>query len=1226
MVTTLSVDVKTNAITVTTVGQVTIGAVTAKATVSTNTDGSSTMTTTPTSPVSLKNMLGASGDKAPSNNLFGSQGSVGPRLVSLGLATGKLSGASMTASWGGNSTSSTIQFSGHVPLSSGLPRGTTMAVTVTKSGKSSPIATTTLKVPNGQLSSLLSTTSTVDITKVSILGNLQLSNVTLTISNISEASTTPPGSMTMIFALPFPGVNESIPTVAVVKDGVLNISIQPTDQLTVRTAIDRFVSDPVYQANGSAILQALPKVPAGMVDPLSLEVSGMVFVTKTRTTRSVQTNQTTRVRFTASLPPGNRFTVIPNLLTLTNVKGHIDFNPLYLSDPVVFTTSGYAVLGNFSSMSVTLSGDATHLNASANLHAKSISLPSLASSLFQGSLLPPRSPLNADAFFTSKLTLSSANLSIIWERGGDIDLTFSGAMSSPALTVQFMVLGFNSTNCTLALAGHVGSISVNSLTQALLGFDMSYVPLLATLQIPDLVVFMANSSSNLQKIGRTIHFTNFRIRQLVIPEAGLFVFFPLTLRSARKTLVKAELSSTRVSMEIFNDVKGAALQSIPQHINIKEAMDTLASTVTIVGFDLPPSFPDVFNIDLNNILYVPDEDKLSFEVVIPYAIELVPGFVNLTKVRAAFTINTTDVFKFDFTASGEFSIGPAQIMTSIAKLGPVYIVKAWPSNNYIDLLHIAKVIGGSILPSGDIQASLQKANLDKFGIGNPLLTFQLGANGTHLSLQGDPVVGSLPSAKVFIGFFDMFTNDSIIVTNFDVPSVSLAKLVKTFDPTMDISGIPVIGTLILPRVQVTWCNVSCTQISLSDMAIVAPRLVALGNLPQFGVDLNFQLTLPNIKNPFRLNANLNFGSVSFKQPSFPDFPKLLAGLPSWTADLPDVRASLGPLSLTPPSFPKLSIGQWITALLGVQLPPLNLPFGFPDPMKIGLDSLNFDPSTDILSFQLSFPFDVKLFGGVLNLLKGFQIKMSAPLPFQKDMFNFDISGIAKLGANLSFNFRMTRIPGLGFTFSANCLAPTVGFVDLVGAFGSIAVDPLQNPIVGALKMAGLDKFTIGNLSFSASFLNKTFIQFSGLPNFGGWSGSMIEIVFPNAFSINSSLIFAMSTPSVQLSSLVKTFVPTLDISQVPFIGSLQVPKLSIMIANTTILPSLRVDKLFKFSFAQRLAADDRYQPKLHVLNGAAASCATRPDRSFGPFRQRNQIQDTCIRSRHCQTPQASSDF
>ena len=238
----------------------------------------------------------------------------------------------------------------------------------------------------------------------------------------------------------------------------------------------------------------------------------------------------------------------------------------------------------------------------------------------------------------------------------------------------------------------------------------------------------------------------------------------------------------------------------------------------------------------------------------------------------------------------------------------------------------------------------------------------------------------------------------------------------------------------------------------------------------------------------------------------------------------------------------------------------NNPFNFKmSNFTIDIDSLELAVGTAPVS-------DVQLVPGYLSVS---DVTTEVRIYVERD----EVTGANRFGLNgfglaatwwiggTGLDFKLTKVGGTFYFYGA----PRTGTVPIGSFFSTLGEAILPDgPVKSTLEKSGLDEFSLENTRFRARYskLEGFALALSGRPTIADWSAFDMTVLFHRYRSVPwreglAMNVVTMATilDSFRLSTVVKTLVG-LDVSEIPVLGSLVVPRLGVVVSTDDVAPNL----------------------------------------------------------------------
>ncbi|XP_065177980.1 uncharacterized protein LOC135808686 [Sycon ciliatum] len=444
------------------------------------------------------------------------------------------------------------------------------------------------------------------------------------------------------------------------------------------------------------------------------------------------------------------------------------------------------------------------------------------------------------------------------------------------------------------------------------------------------------------------------------------------------------------------------------------------------------------------------------------------------------------------------------------------------------------LIGTAGLPVADLQSALEAANLDSFDITN--VEFLVTNEGGRLCIKvsGNPVLpafeGVPMSAEIKaidVGWPNRSVSFSFLVDG----SINVATAIKGFIPTLDLTGVPGISSLQLPEFA---------------MSFRRPRigLPALPPLPNFRVP-NIRLPSPKLSIPRLQLPGINFNANFQPQlPSLPDLFSISAGI------------GVGPLCLNLKNEADGSAAS-LTAVLQVIFPSLDISsLGIPDTfqnlLSVEVEELCYNSTLRTFTAALRYPGTIEMVPskpGYVSLTNT-MVRVVVDASRRPVRFDFSAASEASLGTfPLQVSFKRDRSGS--FMFSATPVQDTITSRDIVSSFGSAGSD-----LASALDDLQLSDVTLSNLLITAFNRPDLTLRFTATVSYRDLPSVTFELVLSKPFTSQSLLALGIRTTSATLANVVKSVIPSADISDLPFVGDFTVPAVGVLLSSRNV-PEIR---------------------------------------------------------------------
>ena len=233
---------------------------------------------------------------------------------------------------------------------------------------------------------------------------------------------------------------------------------------------------------------------------------------------------------------------------------------------------------------------------------------------------------------------------------------------------------------------------------------------------------------------------------------------------------------------------------------------------------------------------------------------------------------------------------------------------------------------------------------------------------------------------------------------------------------------------------------------------------------------------------------------------------------------------------------------------------------FVNPVNWPLEFLDYDDETKTVTIRGAYASPVEVIPSFLTLSQvTVQVTLTVhsgnPLSRSKSnlkvsLAGFEVSGQCIVG-NSQFNVTITK-DSEGLTIVGSPNPSTVSVASFLGALGETNFLP-----DGLADSAGLDSFSLQQTAFTAFYSKSTgyAVSLTGFPTINGWASFQLTMLLQRLVGQKSVVTMTAVFPSFPLSSLVDQLTG-IDISSIPVIGSLTLPKAGVVISSRKLHPSL----------------------------------------------------------------------
>lgn len=339
---------------------------------------------------------------------------------------------------------------------------------------------------------------------------------------------------------------------------------------------------------------------------------------------------------------------------------------------------------------------------------------------------------------------------------------------------------------------------------------------------------------------------------------------------------------------------------------------------------------DSFVVDLKAKVF-----SIATREFIAQTITVIPQLLGLSEAKAAITVavNTDPGVlqskRLNLTAlevTGTWRVGNSAFKLQVSKNGNAYKLVGMPESGTLHVGDFFGLLNVALLPSGPLETPLQNGGLGTFSLQQTTAMIKYDkAKGYVVGLKGRPTIegwGGFQMTVILHKYAN--TGQSVVTMALSVDSFKLSDLIKKLSG-VDISSIPVLGTLTIPTIGVVVSTGTVTTNFLPQLVGVVLNPIPLG------VTLVTKITLKSGENPLLFHIHLSADNATFE---------------------------IGDASV------KLTLATLVDTLIpGVSASALTLPPGFPNPVTVSVNKFSYNHGTKQLTVTMSL-------GGSIDLIPG----------------------------------------------------------------------------------------------------------------------------------------------------------------------------------------------------------------------------------------------------------------
>ena len=654
-------------------------------------------------------------------------------------------------------------------------------------------------VTNFKLSEVVKSTTGIDISSVPFFGQLVVPSMGLSITSgeiksptlphifgtsspLSTYGDTLPAGVTGAFTLSIGNVRDVMGSY---DEGVLRVKPLVTSRLSL-TSLSTEIP---------GLSDALESLPSQLQSVLSAELTSFEYNTTSK-----------ELSVSASL---TRFTVVPGFLSLSSVQvTYVGSIGKVLSTKVV-EFEGMWTIGKYSIKTVIVyDGISKRLDVGSQATGPlTLNLENFMEDIAGNDLVLP-STISSFAFTSIRGRVTPSEALLI----------FNGQIGSKG-TIS-VVVERKAYETELAVAADLASFKLADLVDSATGIDISSVPLIGSIVVPELKFAAASNDimsaflAELVSKGSAIEAFKNGIHK------GISGQFVVEISGTANIAVK--FSHERLSFTIPS-TSSLTLENLLSHMpKVKSALQKL-----------PSELLTLLSAKISSFSYDPNSKKLQFSGSLDKEIVIVPEFVALTSVSVSVSVVLgTERYVETLDITGDWILNKLPIRTTIGY------------SNEENSLSIAGELGGQVKIKDFIQLLSGETLPIPSTIASSVTLSKLAGNKigdtTLISLTG-----GVGSATIHI-IYQKSKSGSVVALAVEISKFRFASLVSSATG-LDISNFPFFGTLVIPEIGFTVSSDSINNRVLSTVYGENSFLAKFGDQVSKGVTASFSFNIGTAK-------------------------------------------------------------------------------------------------------------------------------------------------------------------------------------------------------------------------------------------------------------------------------------------------------------------------------------------------------------------------------------------
>ena len=503
--------------------------------------------------------------------------------------------------------------------------------------------------------------------------------------------------------------------------------------------------------------------------------------------------------------------VIPSFLTVSQATVQMTLtvesgNPV--SSILKVSVAGFKVSGQWEwgdyQLNISVTKDSEGLTIVGSPNPSTVSVNSFFGALGETNFLPDGL---ADSSGLDNFSLQQTTFRAIYKKmtGYAVSLTGFPTISgwtSFRLTVLLQQLPGQKS--VVAMTAVFPSFPLSSLINQLTGLDISSIPVIGSLMLPQIGVVVSSNKRN----PSLLLIEDSLLANIELFKTGVILVatFSLIPQSEEMTYV---IHLNKESMKVDSPTRKF-------RVSVGQLLQVVITDFDPSSIMLPPGIPNIFNIDLTGFSYNTDPKSITVTMEVAGDVSLIPGTVVVSDVSLTIGLTLAKPRKITIFGNATWTIGLIKFQTTIERneRGKGFTVQA--SARRLPVSEVLNQFGATLLPDilGHI---LQKSGLNSFVIVNPRIQLHVhsGVTDIRLYLSGSPQIAGL-SGGMLNSVVIKNGSKTIMAAECKYENPNFAHLLSSWIG-IDVSGIPLFNRRM--KVAVTVSPESITDASLQGLSI-----------------------------------------------------------------------------------------------------------------------------------------------------------------------------------------------------------------------------------------------------------------------------------------------------------------------------------------------------------------------------------------------------------------------
>ncbi len=329
----------------------------------------------------------------------------------------------------------------------------------------------------------------------------------------------------------------------------------------------------------------------------------------------------------------------------------------------------------------------------------------------------------------------------------------------------FVVIKKDAKSFAAATLADMRGIKLSDLVKKLMGKDISSIPFLGSLALPEigLAVSKGNISSHL--IGESFHNTS------------LLRYYDNSIPSGFSGFIKFDFSSTVFKVAYNSKSISFNPRKIDSSFNVKKLL-SLIPNFDISKIHLPLGLSNIFDIQIGNFGFDVSDNTIFVEFQLTKTLKYFGGLLQIShpSMRLDVEPKKADV---SVRASGKLVLANTNFLVSIARVNRKYYLTA--STHSISMSNILSSFSAKVLPS-QMQSLVGKLPFLNFGVEDFNMLLPLNTQNSEIFLSGSPSIAGYKLVRMHATITRNQGSGTSLALKLDLSKTNVAETIGKIAP------------------------------------------------------------------------------------------------------------------------------------------------------------------------------------------------------------------------------------------------------------------------------------------------------------------------------------------------------------------------------------------------------------------------------------------------------------